>query len=146
MEAVRSDYQEKAKSNLEKIQMIQDYYDFVDQEYRDRSQLFKEELAYQYIRLDDTRRRIAELEEKGKKPNRVKATMLGIVDDILSDEEEEFNYRGNYINKFPGLTEAEQKDLERLKRQEKVYQHRIDKAKKNPAVIDLQHRLAYRKA
>lgn len=150
MEEVRNDYQEKAKSNLEKIQMIQDYYDFVDQEYRDRSQLFKEELAYQYIRLDDTRRRIAELEKKKESPSKFKANLLGLRDYINPVEQDGTTpSRDAYINSIEsnnGLTETEQKDLERLKRQEKVYQHRIDKAKKNPAFIDLQHQLAYGKA
>lgn len=151
MEAVRDEYQKKAETNLEKIKMIQDYYDFVDQEYRERSQLFKEELAYQYIRLDDTRRRIAELEEKKKSPSKFKANLLGLRDYMSNPTEWDGTTpsRNAYIDNIEsdnGLTDDEQNDLERLKRQEKQQQRRIDRAKAKPEVVDLWINQTYAKS
>lgn len=138
MEEVRKEYEGKAKRNLEKIKLIQDYYDYVDQEYREYDPLFKEELAYQYIRLDDTKRRIKELEAKNKTPNRVKSVALGLLDAselLLNDDNTPTTFRQDYENSIEGLTDSEKEDLRKLRRQEAQYQRWIDSARKNPQLV-----------
>lgn len=140
-EKVRKTYENKAKSNLEKINKIQDYYDFVEERFRDYSKEFKEELAYKYVQLDDTVKRIKELEDKkNRNIGSFKLGMLRTADALFQ--------RSDSLESGLGLTEEylddnliqlspqEEQDLKDLKAQKKTLQKVIKHWEKDSRKAD----------
>ena len=110
LEKVRNEYQEKAKSNLAKIETIQDYYDAVNENFKERSSDFKEEMTFYYSLLDDTKQRIEKIENTIKE---------------------------NEGTPKETLDEKNKEDLKKLKDQEEALQKKIDQYTKNPLKLEM---------
>ena len=116
IEKVRAEYQDKAKSNLEKIEMIQNYYTAAEETFRDRSSDFKEEMAFKYALLDDTKSRIKKLEDK---------------------KQQLINQHGE-TSALSNLDEKDVQDLQRLRKQNDTLEKQIKDYTQNPEKLELE--------
>lgn len=124
VEKVRQEYQNKAKSTLDKINKTLEYYDYVEEAHRTMPEDWKREMANYYIRWGNTKDRIKELEDKCNKP--ALREIRSIPErDIMDETNKEF-FSDLFTN------EQDRDDYFRLKKQETLLNNTIKEYEKNP--------------
>ena len=123
VEKVRQEYQDKAKSTLKKINKTLEYYDYVEEAHRTMPEDWKREMANYYIRWDNTRDRIKELEDKYDK---------SALKEIQNIPEDAFINEDNVLFSELFTNDKDRDDYFRLKKQEALLNKTIKEYEKNP--------------
>lgn len=115
IDEIRKKYQDKATSNLQKIQMIQDAFDYVDAKFPNYSDDFKYELAYEYIKAEDAKNRIESILKKAN-PN--------LQGDVSTMKKLWYSWNTSIEQQYldgseENLDKSQREDLEKLRRRQK---------------------------
>lgn len=130
LENLRTQYEQKAKSNLDKFKLIEDAYEYVDARFPEYSPDFKYEMTYQYIKMADAKNRIHSITNQyAENPDLQGKTLSQKINYYLNTSVEKLAIQDDI---WARMSEQDRFDIEKLKRRVKAASDTIKRYEKDP--------------